>query len=110
VELAAGEVIPCRHSSPRHFVKHLVSLLKTRFWVVHKRLQAGVAAANPPGSAAARPSPPRPHVGLHRAEPHGPLQDRLQWLVVAKPHAELREASLYKGLNVFLFPKILFSL
>jgi hypothetical protein len=30
VEAAAGEVIPRRRPSPRHFVKHLASLLKTR--------------------------------------------------------------------------------
>jgi hypothetical protein len=44
-----------------------------RVWAVHRRPHAGVATADPPGSAAARPPPSRPPVGPHRTEPHGSL-------------------------------------
>jgi hypothetical protein len=92
---AAGEVIPRRCFSPGHFVKHLGLLLKHVVCFVHRGPHAGVAVANPPGSTAAKSFLSRPHVGLHRAEPHGLPQDRLRQpmgaeprmgLLVAKPH------------------------
>jgi hypothetical protein len=89
---AAGEVIPRRRFSPGHFVKHLGSLLKHGVCFVHRGPHAGVVVANPPGSAAAKPFPSRPHAGLHRAEPHGLPPDRLRQPMGAEPRAGLQVA------------------
>jgi hypothetical protein len=59
--------------SPRHFIEHLGSPWLFKLVFVHRRPHAGVATTYPPGSAAARPIPSRPHAGPHRAEPHGSL-------------------------------------
>jgi hypothetical protein len=108
--------------SPGHFVKHLGSQLETWVRVVHRRTHAGMAAANPQGSAAARPSPSRPHAGPHRAEPHefpvgspaaangGPATRGLR---KARPHP-IRDPvwlSPYKGLKrIFISRNPIFSL
>jgi hypothetical protein len=108
--------------SPGNFVKHLGSQLETRVRVVHRRPHAGVAAANPPGSDAARPSPSRPHASPHRAEPHGfpagsPAAANggpaTRGLREARPHP-IRDPvwlSPYKGLkHIFISRNPIFSL
>jgi hypothetical protein len=86
---AAGEVIPRRRFSYGHFVKHLGSLMKHGNCFVHGGPHAGVAVANPPRSAVAKPLPSRPHACMHRAEPHGIPPDLLRQPMGARPRAGL---------------------
>jgi hypothetical protein len=119
---AAGEIIPRRRFSSQHFVKHPGSQVKHGYCFVHRGPHPSEAVANPPGSAAARPFPSRPHAGLHRAEPHGlptgspSVANRGQATRraaggQAAPDPGIRCGWIcIRGLNVFLFSENLFYL
>jgi hypothetical protein len=83
--LVTGEVYPCRRCLCRHLIEHLGSQLLAPVREAHGWPHAGVAIANPPGSAAASQSRPRPHAHLHRTKPHRPPQDPMRRPVAGQP-------------------------
>jgi hypothetical protein len=80
-----GEVYPHRRYPCRHLTEHLGSQLLAQVRASHGWPHAGVATANPPGSAAASRSRPRPHARLHRTKPHRPPQDPMRRPMARKP-------------------------
>jgi hypothetical protein len=92
VGLVAGEVFPRRHLPCRHLIEHLGSQSQAQDWAVHGWPHAGVAIANPPGSAAASHSRPRPHARLHRAGPHGTQPDPMRRPMAGRPRVGRRGA------------------
>jgi hypothetical protein len=85
VGLVTGEVYPHHRYPCRHLIEHLESQLLAQVRAAHGWPHAGVATANPPGSAAASHSRPRPHARLHRTKPHRPPQDPMRRPMVGKP-------------------------
>jgi hypothetical protein len=85
VGLVAGEVYPHRRYPCRHLIEHLESRSLAPVWATHGCPHADVAIANPPGSAAASHSHPRPHARLHNAKPHRPSLDPMPWPVAGQP-------------------------
>jgi hypothetical protein len=85
VGLVAGEVYPRRRYPCRHLIEHLGSQLLAQVRAAHGWPHAGVATANPLGSAAASHSRPRPHARLHRTKPHRAPQDPMRRPMAGKP-------------------------
>jgi hypothetical protein len=83
--LVVGEVYPRRRFPCRHLIEYVGSQTLAQDWAVHRWPHVGVATANPPGSAAASHSRPRPHARLHRTKPHRPPPDPMRRPMEGQP-------------------------